>query len=42
MVHVVFAIVRGDEWGAGTTLTAVLALWIPWVLRSTIRERFRA
>lgn len=41
VIHLGFAIARGETWGAGTTFTAILAAWIPWALRTTIRARLR-
>jgi hypothetical protein len=42
LVHLGFAFVRATSWSAGTTLTAILAVWIPWALRATIAERWRS
>ena len=41
VVNLAFVIARHETWGGVTTLTAILALWLPWVMGHSIVARLR-
>lgn len=41
VANLAFVIARHETWSGVTTLTAILALWLPWVMGSSILARIR-